>query len=326
MKILFVGPVPLAGIGQVLVKYQKILQARGHVTEYKTFFDPGLDPENWDRIFTFVVPAGVILEELKKLPMDRTMIMTVCETETVNENYGLLPKDHAIFVPSLFSLERLARQFPEHRFVHLKHWTPEPRPVSQKIFIDATYVFYTIGNLRDPRKNLMMLIEAFSRLSLPGAHLLIKNTGLEDLRTTGVHWLTVINDGVLTEDLLEVIHNSGDCYVNCSHSEGVGMGAVEAALRSKPVIVSEYGGATEYVQTPFVVDCATGPIGFDDFLFSAGMQWGHPNIETLMKHMKTCYDEKLRHWNHDFTKNVLSAVPAVFEHYIVSEPVGQRCD
>ena len=323
MRILIIGPIQLAGIGQVLVKYQKILQERGHETHYATFFDQGLEFESWDRIFTFVVPAGVVLQSLDKLPLEKTMIMTVCETETVHENYGLLPKNHAIFVPSLFSLTRLEKQFPEHRFVHLKHWTPEPRPVPQRLKIDASYVFYTIGNIRDPRKNLMMLLEAFQRLKLPGAHLIIKNTGLEDLKNNGIHWLTIINDGVVSEDALEVIHNSGDCYINCSHSEGVGMGTVEAALRNKPVIMSDYGGAKEYVQTPYVIECDISPIGFDDFLFSAHMKWGQPKLESLMKHMKECFDLKLKTWDHEYTRQVLRAVPDVFEHYIVSDPVGQ---
>lgn len=324
MKILIVGPILLAGIGQVLVKYQKILQERGHETEYCTFFElEKVNLNDWDRFFTFLIPAGKILELTEKLPKDRTMIMTVCETETVHENYSLFPKNHAIFVPSLFSLKRLERQFPEHTFVHLKHWTPWPLSVAQKIQIDADYVFYTIGNIKDPRKNLFMLIEAFQRLQLPRAHLLIKNTGLEELNSSGIHWLTVINHGVITDADMEVIHNSGDCYVNCSHSEGVGMGSVEAALRDKPVIVSEYGGATEYINTPFVIECTKGPIGFDDFLFTAHMEWGHPDIESLMKHMRECYDRKLKSWDHYFTKQILRAVPYVFEHYIVSDPVGQ---
>lgn len=326
MRILIVGPVKLAGVGQVLVKYQKILQERGHETDYKTFFDPSINPDEWDRIFTFIIPADVVLKASEKLPLEKTMIMTVCETETVHENYGLLPKNHAIFVPSLFSLERLERQFPEHRFVHLKHWTPDPLPVPQRLRINASYVFYTIGNLRDPRKNLMMLLDAFQRLQLPGSHLLIKNTGLETLDAPGIPWLTIINDGVVSEDALEVLHNTGDCYVNCSHSEGVGMGTVEAALRNKPVIISDYGGAKEYVKTPFVIDCTLGTIDIDDFLFESHMKWGNPNIETLMKHMKECYDKKLKTWDHEFTRQILRAVPDVFEHYIVSDPVGKTCD
>ena len=47
---------------------------------------------------------------------------------------------------------------------------------------------------------------------------------------------------------MDKIHKSSDCYVSFSSSEGVGMGAVEAALRGKPVIITDYGGAPEYVK------------------------------------------------------------------------------
>ena len=119
---------------------------------------------------------------------------------------------------------------------------------------------------------------------------------------------------------MEVIHATGDCFVNCSHSEGVGMSAVDAAVRDKPIIISDYGGAKEYVKTPFVIDCKVDKIGYDDFLFCSTMEWGHPNLETLMAHMKYCYDNKIRTWDHSYTKDLLSSVPPVLE-YIVCNPV-----
>jgi glycosyltransferase involved in cell wall biosynthesis len=67
---------------------------------------------------------------------------------------------------------------------------------------------------------------------------------------------------------MEHIHNGCDCYVNFSCSEGVGMGAVEAAMHNKPVIITEYGGASEYVNTPYTISCTLKPIGFDDFLYT----------------------------------------------------------
>ena len=53
---------------------------------------------------------------------------------------------------------------------------------------------------------------------------------------------------------MEDIHSKSDCYVSFSSSEGVGMGAVEAAVRNKPVIITDYGGATEYIETPYTIN------------------------------------------------------------------------
>ena len=65
----------------------------------------------------------------------------------------------------------------------------------------------------------------------------------------------LVLNGLLPESDLECIHQSCDCYVSFSSSEGIGMGAVEAALHNKPVIITDYGGAPEYIKTPYTVPC-----------------------------------------------------------------------
>ena len=104
------------------------------------------------------------------------------------------------------------------------------------------------------------------------------------------------------------VHETSHCYVNCSHSEGVGMGAVEAALRSKPVIITDYGGLKEYVKTPWVVPCTTGPIGFDDFLFKKEHNWGHPDQVALEKCLMDCYQKKVTTWDHAHTRELMDQV------------------
>ncbi len=318
MKLLFIGPVPLSGIGQVMLKYKKVLEERGHTVQYSMYTANKL-PEDYDRCFVFALPIAPIVQLLPSLK--NCTVMTVCETERMHQNYADLPRNKVIYAPSNFCRERLERQFPTHTFSVLHHWTDIPKvPCSkQMVFNDCEYVFYTLGNVKDPRKNLRLLLEAFVRLNLPTAHLLIKATCIEELRLN-FPWLTVINGGLVSDEEMDIIHASGDCYVNCSNSEGVGMGAVEAAVRDKPVIISGYGGATEYVKTPFVIDYTVGQIGYDDFLFSSTMEWGHPRLESLMGHMKYCYDNRIRTWDHEYTRQLISSVPPVLD-YIVCNPV-----
>jgi hypothetical protein len=87
------------------------------------------------------------------------------------------------------------------------------------------------------------------------------------------------------------------------------MGAVEAALRNKPVVITDYGGLKEYVQTPFVVECKLGPIGFDDFLFTKDLVWGHPVYEDLVSKMAACYEQRIVYWDHSYTTGLLTTVP-----------------
>jgi glycosyltransferase involved in cell wall biosynthesis len=130
----------------------------------------------------------------------------------------------------------------------------------------------------------------------------------------------VVINGLLSDEALEKIHGSCHCYVNCSHSEGVGMGAVEAALRSKPVIITDYGGLKEYVQTPWVVPCTKGPIGFDDFLFTKDLEWGHPSQEGLITALRDCFQKRATFWDHAHTRNLMTEVTQHLPHLLEACP------
>lgn len=286
---LFVGPVLLSGIGQVMNKYAELFSA-----EYVTFNQTPKKP--YDRVFAFIIPQKETFEYIvKKFKPD--IVMTVCETEPVHENYKMIFDTFPIVLtPSEFCKNIFLKQFPDSDIRVFPHW-PGPLP-------DRPYTFYTIGNVMDPRKNIHMLIEAFLRCNFgDGARLLIKATCVKDVNIN-IKNVQVVN-GLL--DSLDEIHNSCDCYVNCSHSEGVGMGAVEAAMRNKPVIITDFGGLKEYVKTPFVVECKeTERVGVYDFLFEPDMMWGKPNIDDLIKHMKHCYENNIRTWDHQHTRDFTS--------------------
>jgi glycosyltransferase involved in cell wall biosynthesis len=120
--------------------------------------------------------------------------------------------------------------------------------------------------------------------------------------------VTVIN-GLLSDEEIENIHRTCHCYVNCSFSEGVGMGAVEAAVRDKPVIITDYGGLKEYIpSTPFVVESGRMLVGQDDFLYTKDMVWGQPVLSSLLDHMRTCARERIMTWDHTRTRELTGEV------------------
>lgn len=300
---LFVGPQLLAGIGQVTKQYTELVPD----SEYCQL---GQRPKRavYDRGFAFVLPIQDqldLFDRYYKPFCTNWTVMTVCETDPVNDCYGLLSRYPEIHVPSEFSREILEKQFPTTKWSLLRHWsaTKVPRTVAPI----TPYVFYSVGNILDPRKNIKKLIEAYLRCEFrDAAHLVLKATCVApvDWRVPGV---TIIN-GLLSPEDLEKVHDQGHCYVNCSHSEGVGMGAVEAALRSKPVVITDYGGLKEYVRTPWVVPCATGPIGFDDFLFKKEHSWGHPDSGVLQTHLEDCFQKKVTSWDHAHTRELMDEV------------------
>jgi glycosyltransferase involved in cell wall biosynthesis len=302
MSWLFIGPPLLAGIGQVTKKYSNLLQN----SEYVIFGDVP-SKSRYAIGFTFVLPIQQHVAAVERYATlcDKMIYMTVCETEPVNPSYEILTKFKTIYCPSEFSRNILAKQFPKAEWKLLHHWASEAPHKSPSS--TTPYTFYTIGNILDPRKNIMMLIDAFLACEFrDAARLVLKATckAPVDWKVPGV----VIINGLLDDDAMERVHASCHCYVNCSHSEGVGMGAVEAALRSKPVIIPEYGGLKEYVETPWILPCTKEPVGFDDFLFTRDLEWGSPSKDQLINYLWDCFERKITHWDHSHTRRLVADV------------------
>ena len=303
VSVLFIGPTLLAGIGQVTNRYAELLRSQGHETEYCEFGQP---PKrlSYDAGFAFVLPVQEqlnLVDQYAKICTKMTY-MTICETETVNSAYRILTKYKTLYVASDFCKEVFARQFPEVEWKVLRLFSYE-KP--HRAPVEATpYTFYTIGNIADPRKNINGLIQAFHECNFgSAARLVLKATCIKPVQLQIPN--VVIINGLLPDEEIESLHASCHCYVNCSHSEGVGMGAVEAAMMSKPVIISDYGGLKEYVRTPWVIKCSKGPIGYDDFLFTKDLEWGHPSHEDLVRCLKDCFEKRVSHWDHEWTRSIM---------------------
>ena len=299
MKWLFVGPRLLAGIGQVTKRYADLVGGE--------YVELGERPkEQWyDKGFAFMLPMenNVILVDQYSSFCKEMMHMTICETEPVNEAYGMLAKYKTLYVASDFCKDIFEKQFPDVNWKVLRLYA-EGVPRAPKTA--GPYVFYTIGNVMDPRKNVTSLLRAFEECNFPDAKLLIKATCNSDFKLEMKN--VIVINGLLNQIQMENVHYQGHCYINCSHSEGVGMGAVEAALRNKPVIITDYGGLKEYVETPWVIRCTKGEIGFDDFLFKKDHIWGYPLYEDLVTYMKFCYQNNIREFKHDHTRKLMEDI------------------
>jgi len=299
--MLFIGPTLLSGIGQLTHKYldlfpdSKYLEIQEEIPEC-------------DRAFIFALPVQYWLDKIPEIKrkIKHVTCMTICETETVHEDYGkLFDLFDRIAVPSEFCRKVFKKQFPDKEFFVVHAHVP-PKKI---------YTFYHIGNVYDPRKNFNKILEAFIRLNKPDSRLLVKATCKQPVNIN-IPNVEIIN-GLISDEDMEKIHALGDCYVSFSSSEGVGMGAVEAALRNKPVIVPEYGGATEYIRTPYKIKCELQEIPRDDFLFKAGMQWGKPNYEQLLEFMEDAYTKKIRYMEHPKT-HMLTCKENVLQEFIVN--------
>lgn len=305
--MLLIGPSLLSGIGQHLKKYEKAIPNSVYVEISDSLPDD-------EEALMFALPLQHWLERIPALKRKykKLTCMTVCETETVHEDYGkLFSHFPRIAVPSLYCKDVLSRQFPETTFFVIHAHVPR----------EDRYVFYHIGNIIDQRKNFKDILEAFVRLNEPNSRLLVKATCHSPLKINLPN-VKVINDLVTDEDM-DDIHRMGDCYVSFSSSEGVGLGAVEAATRDKPVIVTSYGGVTEYIKTPYTIECTTQRIENDDFLFKKGMCWGKPNSEQLLEYMRDAFDKRLKYMDHSHTKNLVGK-EAILKEFVFNDVISQE--
>ena len=302
--MLFIGPTLLSGIGQHCKKYMDIFPPVGY-TKYIEIHEE--IPES-DSAFIFALPVKYWLDRIPEIKrkIKHVTCMTVCETETVHKDYGkLFDLFDKIAVPSEYCKQIFKRQFPDKHFFVIHAHIPDKRP----------YTFYHIGNVHDPRKNFNKILECFVRLNKPDTRLIVKATCKYPVNIN-IPNVTVINN-LISDEAMEDIHSKSDCYISFSSSEGVGMGAVEAAIRDKPVIITDYGGAKEYINTPYTIECDLQKIPRDDFLYEAGMQWGKPNVDQLMEFMNDAYNKKLRYMDHSKTQ-ILTSKENVLQEFVVN--------
>ena len=308
--MIVIGPNLLSGIGHHAQKYTKLFLPN---SSYHVF---GNQLPESDHGLIFMLPIPDHLDYLKyvRTRIKNLACMTVCETETVHEDYGLIMKEFKkVAVPSEFCKTVLSRQFPNNAFYVIHAHVPKPR--------EKPYTFYHIGNIMDPRKRFRDILQAFVRLNEPNTRLVVKATGKQPIQIQFPR-VEVIND-LLDDDGMDALHNRCDCYVNFSHSEGVGMGAVEAALRDKAVIITNYGGAPEYVKTPYTIECELQELEKDDFLFKKGMTWGKPNFDQLLEFMRHAYDNRVRVMDHEYTKNLVGG-DNILEEFILNVIGGEN--
>tara|TARA_B110000285_G_scaffold212028_1_gene255220 strand:+ start:119 stop:982 length:864 start_codon:yes stop_codon:yes gene_type:complete len=257
-----------------------------------------------EEAFIFALPVPYWLTRIPEMKrkIKHLTCMTVCETETVHEDYGkLFEHFDRIAVPSSFCQRVFTRQFPDTTFYIVHAHIPR----------DERYTFYHIGNIMDPRKNFRSILEAFVRLNEPNARLVVKATCNSPVNINLPN-VQVLN-GLVSDDDMHDLHKRCDCYVSFSHSEGVGMGAVEAALQDKPVIITDYGGAVEYIKTPYTIECTLQELEKDDFLFKKGMLWGNPDPNQLLEFMRDAFNKRMKYMNHTHTKNITSAENVLHE-------------
>lgn len=108
--------------------------------------------------------------------------------------------------------------------------------------------------------------------------------------------ITLVADESKPSQYIQGLHTRGDCYISLCRGEGWGIGSFEAARYGKPVIMTGFGGQTDYLHPDYswrvdydlipVID-KNAPKSYD-----SNQNWAEPNVSQAAKYMKYVYEHK----------------------------------
>jgi hypothetical protein len=177
--------------------------------------------------------------------------------------------------------------------------------------ITQTYNFYYISTWNDRKNNLntlKTLCDTFTEKD--NVSFLMKTNYYEygDERTEYIKYeiqkvlinydnppnIVLFPENYCTSELNN-IHSLGDCYFLLHRGEGLGYSSYEAYLNHKPVIVTKFGGQSEYFikDYPYFVDYNLIKVdgmkctGF----YQHNHQWAEPNYEHAKQLLKKIYEQ-----------------------------------
>ncbi len=212
--------------------------------------------EGWDLCVFLGYPKAFLLGRAAKRP--DIVWHTQWETDTPPEFWAsLLNRGGIVWTPSRFcadGLERIGVEVP----IHVSGYG-----VDGDVFRyrrrrdDGQFVFMAMGRIFGGRKGTLKVIEAFLRLKGEkklgdDAHLIVKMSKVpwkhithENVRRDDI---TLINEKVPTEHLVGLMQ-SCDVFVYPTLGEGFGLEPLEAMATGACVLVTDWGGPQEYIQT-----------------------------------------------------------------------------
>ena len=199
------------------------------------------------------------------------------------------------------------------RYPFVKHWKIVKTPDEVRTALglkksDYVVFFHFDYNSCYERKNPEAVLRAFAAAfaTNPSARLVIKTNGFEKnqdkvqkleklAEKLSITAQTLfINEHMTKDDLMSLI-NATDVYISLHRGEGFGLGMLEAMALSKPVIATNYGGNTEFMNknNSLLVDYGwMHPENLHYKSYQAVEKWADPNIDQAATYLKDLYKNK----------------------------------
>lgn len=133
--------------------------------------------------------------------------------------------------------------------------------------------------------------------------------------------ITLVDDDTKPPDYIRALHTAGDCYVSLCRSEGWGIGAFEAAYFGKPVIMTGFGGHTDYLHPDL-----SWLVGFDlvpvkdpnaPKSYDKDQNWAEPDISQASNFMRQVFENQAKAT--EIGKQLQSYVKSHFSNEVTTE-------
>lgn len=220
---------------------------------------------------------------------------------------------------------------PIHVVPHLSQFEGMPAPdAADRIALrsrfgsinpDGKFIFYTVGFWSN-RKAPYLALEAYWRAFQAGEPvLMVVKTSAHDITRWHRHWrngfrlrhpspmrtidamsrrysnpapVVVIADESLSDAEMQSLHQMGDCFVSLTRTEGWGLGAFEAARCGRPVVMTGYGGQTDFLDSRLahLVDYTMVPVHEPTWSanYRPADRWAEPSVEQAAQLMRSIYE------------------------------------
>jgi glycosyltransferase involved in cell wall biosynthesis len=234
---------------------------------------------------------------------------TTWETDRLPPHWpALLNQVDLLLVPSAWNRATFAASGVRVPMAVVPH-LPEPNPVDPVRPPQADFIFYTIGEWNE-RKVPWLALQAFlDEFKDDEPVTLVIKTGPRDQRRPGLFGgverrvramlrgrraqVVLITRRLATRELYD-LHARGDCFLSLCRGEGWGLPAFDAAFAGKPVIMTGWGGQTEYLPgaLAWLVDYRLVPVndpaGRPSYL--PDQRWAEPSLPHARALMRYVYE------------------------------------
>ena len=103
----------------------------------------------------------------------------------------------------------------------------------------------------------------------------------------------ILDTELRSDDYIEALTEHCDVYLSLCNSEGVGLGACSAALKGKIIVMTGYGGQTEYIQNACWIEYKLGivqvPPNFAEWI-RPPQRWAYPNLNHAIQSLQNVHE------------------------------------